>query len=108
MSLPAGVADVPGVLQPPPLLPGVVITPPAAVHIDVHDQVSKFLKTEVAPGKTVALVSLTTDRGLNFALAHKRTVTEGFLEGDWVVESWIGKSGFDKPLAGGIQVMWST
>ena len=91
---------------------GVVLTPPERVHIDIHDQVTKFLKQEVADGQTMAMVGIQTDRGINFAIAHKERVTEGFFEGDWVVESWIGKSGWDKGLkdgwAGGLQVVWAT
>lgn len=106
-SLPPGMVDLPP-LQPPPGVPGVVVLPPPAVHLDIHTQVQKFLKAELKDGQTMAMLSLTTDQGLNLAIAHKEKVTEGFFEGDWIVESWIGKSGFDKPLAGGIQVMWST
>lgn len=96
-----------------PLTPkGVVVVPPDVVHIDIHDQVSKFLKTEVKDGQTMAMLALETQRGVNFAVAHKAHVADGFFEGDWVVESWIGKSGWDGPLKkglnGGVQVMWST
>ncbi len=95
-------------MTPPLPTPGVVLTPPGAIHLDIHDQVQRFLKTEIKDGQTMAMLSLQTDRGLNFAIAHKEKVADGFFEGDWIVESWIGKSGFSKPLAGGIQVMWST
>jgi len=97
--------DSPGALPPKP---GVAVMPPSLIHLDIHEQVSKFLKTELKEGQTMVALSLQTDRGLNIAIAHKEKVADGFFEGDWVVESWIGKSGWDKPLAGGIQVMWST
>lgn len=109
MSLPTGIGE----FSPPPNQPqGVVITPPGAVHIDIHEQVMKSLRKDVEPGHFVAMVGIQTDRGINFAVARKDHVTEGIFKGDWVVESWIGKSGWNKPLStdgfqGGVQVMWS-
>ena len=94
--------------MPPLQSPGVVTVAPAKIHLDIHDQVQKFLKTEIKDGQTVAMLQVQTDRGANLVIAHKEKVTDGFFEGDWVVESWIGKSGWDKPLEGGIQVVWST
>ncbi len=106
-SLPPGVKDEP----PPPAPPGVVVAPPQVVHLDIHDQVMKSLQRDVEPGHTLAMLSIQTGKGINLAVAHKEKVTDGFFEGDWVVESWIGKSGWDQPIdkgwAGGVQVMWS-
>jgi hypothetical protein len=102
-SLPPGLTDQPGT---PPR--GVVVVPASVPHIDIHAEVQKFLKAELTDGQTMAILSLKTDTGLNLAIAHKEKVADGFFEGDWIVEGWVGKSGWDKPLAGGIQVMWST
>ena len=65
-----------GFLFPPPGQNGVVVAQPERVHIDIHDQVTKFLKKEVADGQTMAMVGIQTDKGLNFAIAHKEKVTD--------------------------------
>lgn len=95
----------------PPTAPGVVLVPASAVHIDIHDQVMKSLGRDVEPGHTLAMIGIQTGKGINFAIAHKEKVADGFFEGDWVIESWIGKSGWQEPIdkgwAGGVQVMWS-
>jgi hypothetical protein len=94
-----------------PHTPGVVVASPETVHVDIHDQVMKSLRRDVEPGHSLAMVSITTDRGVNLAFAHKERAENGVFEGDWVVESYIGKSGWDQPLnkgwGGGVQVMWS-
>jgi hypothetical protein len=104
-----GVTVVPQAQLVPP--PGVVVAPPETVHFDIHDQVMKSLRRDVEPGHTMAMVSIQTDRGVNLAIAHKEKLANGFFAGDWVVEGWIGKSGWDQPLkqgwASGVQVMWS-
>lgn len=89
------------VVMPPVGQPGVVVVPPTAVHLDIHRQVAQVLK-DLPPGKTRALVSVETTVGFNLAVAHK-------FDEHWLVEAWVGKAGWGKqPVAGGVQVMFSS
>ena len=85
---------------------GVVTVPPEAVHIDIHDQVMKSL-AGIKDGKTMAVVNVQTGRGMNLAVAHREQVAEGIWKGSWTVATWIGKSGWSEPIAGGATVAWS-
>lgn len=100
----------PGLILPPLGEKGVAVARATAVHIDIHKEVARVL-TGVKPGATMAALSITTDAGVNLAIAHKKIITSGpdFLKGgEWGVELWIGKSGWDRtPPAGGVQIMFS-
>lgn len=85
---------------------GVVTVPTQAVHIDIQDQVMKSL-AGVGAGKTMAVVNVQTGKGMNLAIAHRETVEDGFLKGEWTVATWVGKSGWNAPVVGGATVAWS-
>jgi len=89
----------PPIVLPPPGKPGVTVVPPAAVSIDIHRQVQLLLNSLPA-GRTRAMVSIETRSGVNLAVAHK-------FDDHWAVEAWVGKSGWDKPVAGGAMLVFS-
>lgn len=100
-----------GLVLPPPGQPGVAVTPAAGVHLDIHKLVEDELKratgTGALDGKTMAVLSVTTDRGVNLAVAHRETVETGLFRGQWTTELWVGKH-FDKaPPAGGVQIIFA-
>lgn len=82
---------------------GVVTAPSSAIHESIKRQTAELLKG-VPDGKTMAVVSVHTQAGVNLALAHK--FNEHF-----EVVGWIGKSGWDKPLlsrpAGGVSLAFA-
>ena len=79
---------------------GVVTVPQSSVHLDIQRHVAQMLEG-VPEGRTMAVVSILTDKGLNLAVAHKFNQA-------WSTALWVGKSGWDKePLAGGVTVSFS-
>lgn len=85
---------------------GVVTVPPSAVHLDIHKAVQQALQG-VKDGQTMAVVNVQTGRGVNLAIAHRERVTTGVFKGDWIVETWVGKSGWQQPVEGGATLAWS-
>jgi hypothetical protein len=85
--------------QPVVSAPGVVIVPPRAVHLDIKAQVAKAL-AGVDPGDTMAVLSVQTKAGFNLAVAHK-------FNDEWQVAAYIGKSGWQSPVEGGVSVSYS-
>ena len=80
-------------------LTGVVTVPTTSVHLDIQEQVRKSL-AGLPTGQTMAVLNVTTKSGVNLAVAHK--FNEHF-----EVVSWIGKSGWQKPVEGGVSVSFS-
>lgn len=85
---------------------GVVTVPASAVHIDITDQVMKILEG-VEDGKTMAVVNVQTRRGINLAIAHRERVADGIWKGSWTVATYVGKSGWSEPVAGGATIAWT-
>ena len=82
-----------------PTQPGVSVVEPKAVNFDIHDQVMKSLEG-VPAGQTMAVVRIQTGQGVNLAIAHK-------FNDAWSAEVFIGKSGWQAPISGGAQVVFS-
>jgi hypothetical protein len=80
-------------------VPGVVVVPAKAVHIDIQQEVATMLKG-IEPGKTMAVLNVRTGAGVNLAVAHK------FNE-RWQTQFWIGKAGWQQPIEGGVTVAYS-
>jgi hypothetical protein len=78
---------------------GVQSVPAQSVHQLIKSQVDEALRG-VKDGKTMAILTVKTGSGANIAVAHK--VNDHF-----EVVSWIGKSGWQKPLEGGVSVAYS-
>lgn len=85
-----------GVSQP---FAGVVTVPAQSVHQSIKSQVDDALRG-VKAGQTMAVLTVKTGSGANLAIAHK--INEHF-----EVVSWVGKSGWQKPLEGGVSVAFS-
>ena len=81
--------------------PGVVTVPQSAVALSIQQQAADFLRL-LPPEKNGAVLNIETEKGFNLAVAHK---SKG---GRWGVTTWIGKSGWDQPVSGGVsgQVVW--
>ena len=79
-------------------LGGVVTVPQPEIQIadQIHRQVAAILGTlpEDARG---AIVGVGTAKGVNLAIAYK-------LDSGWRVGAYIGKSGWDQPIDGGVVV----
>lgn len=80
-------------------LQGVVTVAPKSVHQSIKSQVDAALQG-VKAGKTMAILNVTTESGVNLAIAHR--INEHF-----EVVSWIGKSGWQQPIAGGVSIAYS-
>lgn len=78
---------------------GVVTVPPGAVHASIKAQVDAALHG-VKQGKTMAILTVKTGAGANLAVAHK------FNE-HWEIVSYVGKSGWQTPIEGGVSVSYS-
>lgn len=78
---------------------GVVTVEPQSVHQSIKAQVDDALRG-VKEGKTMAILTVQTGSGLNMAVAHR--FNEHF-----EVVSWVGKSGWQKPIEGGVSVVFS-
>lgn len=85
-----------GVPQP---FAGVVTVAPQSVHQSIKAQVDNALQG-VKEGKTMAILNVKTGSGLNLAVAHK-------LNENWEVISYVGKSGWQKPIDGGVSIAFS-
>lgn len=86
---------------------GVVTVPAESVHQSIKEQVAATLQG-VKAGKTMAVLSIKTGSGANLAIAHRDTFDSGILKGtEWEVVSWVGKSGWQKPVNGGVSVAFS-
>lgn len=85
-----------GVNQP---FAGVVTVAPQSVHQTIKAQVEDALRG-VKEGKTMAVLNVKTGSGLNLAIAHK-------LNDHFEVVTWVGKSGWQKPIDGGVSVAFS-
>lgn len=93
-----------GVSQP---FAGVVTVHPQSVHQTIKEQVDAALKG-VKEGKTMAVLNVKTGSGLNLAVAHRIPVESGILKGgEWEIVTWVGKSGWQKPIEGGVSVSFS-
>lgn len=88
-----------GVTQP---FAGVVTVAPQAVHQSIKSQVDAALQG-VKAGKTMAVLNVKTGSGLNLAIAHRGEIAGG----EWEVVTWIGKSGWQKPLDKGVSISFS-
>lgn len=86
-------ADTPGVVHSIGSLPPV---PPGPIASMLKAQVHAAL-AEIPEGKQGALVAVATESGVNLVVAHR--VGEKFR-----VAAWIGKSGWDKPINGGVEI----
>lgn len=96
-----------GVNGVPQSFAGVVTTAPTDVHQSIREQVSSTLQG-VKEGRTMAILNIKTGSGVNLAVAHKHTVETGiFKGGEWEVLTYIGKSGWQKPIEGGVSVAFS-
>lgn len=82
-----------------PAIPGVVTVPAKSIHIDIRREVAKVLEG-VDPGETMAVLNVQTGRGINLALAHK-------FNDEWQVDLYVGKSGWQSPVEGGVTVSFS-
>lgn len=82
-----------------PETPGVAVVPPQVVHFDIHEQVMQSL-AGLPVNHTVAIVRLQTGSGINMAVAHK-------FDDNWTVEAFVGKTGWQRPVHGGAQVVFS-
>lgn len=80
-------------------LQGVVTMAPSSIHLDIREQVAKSL-AGVPDGKTMAVVNVTTKAGVNLAIAHK-------FNDHWMVDLYVGKSGWQSPVEGGATVAFS-
>lgn len=78
---------------------GVVTVPQASVHQSIREQVDQALRG-VKAGKTMAILTVHTGSGANLAVAHK-------FNDHFEVISWVGKSGWDKPVTGGVAITYS-
>lgn len=78
---------------------GVAVVLTEAVHLDIQQEVATML-AGVAPGRTMAVFTIKTARGVNLAVAHK-------WDHAWSTHLWIGKSGWDQPVAGGVALAFS-
>lgn len=78
---------------------GVVQVPEQSVHQSIKSQVDAALQG-VKAGKTMAILTVKTGTGANLAVAHK--FNEHF-----EVVSWIGKSGWQSPVEGGVALTYS-
>lgn len=87
---------------------GVATVAPTDVHQTIKSQVDAMLKG-VTEGKTMAVLNVKTGSGINLAVAHRSQVIEhGLLKGGtWEVVTWVGKSGWQKPIDGGVSVAFS-
>lgn len=79
--------------------PGVALANPAQISASLKAHVAAVL-AEVPPDKHTALVAVATDRGVNLALAVRRPIGPAEME----IAAWIGKSGWDQPLTGGVSL----
>ena len=78
---------------------GVVTVPTTSVHLDIQEQVRKSL-AGLPEGRTMAVLNVTTQKGINLAIAHK-------LNDHFEVVGYIGKSGWDQPVEGGVAVAFA-
>ena len=78
---------------------GVVVVPPQSVHQTIKQQVDDALRG-VKEGKTMAVLTVKTGAGANLAIAHK-------INDHFEVVSYIGKSGWQSPISGGVSVAFS-
>lgn len=90
---------MPSPSPPPPAPPGVATVRTPAVHLDIQREVAAML-AGVGAGRTMAVLTVRTGRGINLAVAHK-------WNHQWSTELWVGKSGWDQPVAGGVAVAFS-
>ena len=78
---------------------GVITVPTTSVHLDIQEQVRKSL-AGLPSGQTMAVLNVTTGKGINLAVAHK-------LNQHFEVVAYVGKSGWDQPVEGGVSVSFS-
>lgn len=91
---------------PTPLV-GVVTVPSESVHVSIRAQVDAALQG-VKQGKTMAVLTVKTERGVNLAIAHRDAFTSGLLKDvEWQVVLYAGKSGWDRPVDGGVSVSFT-
>lgn len=90
---------------------GVVTVPATSIHESIQRQAMETLKG-VKEGHTMAVLSVHTQSGVNLAIAHRQTIESGVLKGgEFQIVTWVGKSGWDKPLMarpdGGVSIAFS-
>lgn len=73
--------------------PGVVFTPPHLIADSIKAEVGRLLGT-VPEDKHFVVVTVVTTTGANAAIAYR-------IDNRLQVGAWIGKSGWDRPVAGG-------
>ncbi|NBR87822.1 MAG: hypothetical protein EB141_12695 [Verrucomicrobia bacterium] len=83
----------------PQTFAGVVTAAPQSVHLSIKEQVEAALQG-VKEGRTMAILNVKTGSGLNLAVAHK-------FNDQWEVITYVGKSGWQKPIEGGVSVAFS-
>lgn len=74
----------------------VVTQPTISIAASIHSAVAKTLG-ELPEDAKGAIVGVATEKGMNIAVAYK-------LEKGWSVAAYIGKSGWDRPIEGGVVV----
>lgn len=74
----------------------VVHQPEVSIAQSIQTAVKKSLG-ELPPDAKGAIVGVATARGVNIAVAYK-------LDKGWDVAAWVGKSGWDQPIEGGVVV----
>ena len=84
----------------PPGFFGVAVADPGVISASIQRQVAAAL-TAIPAGKRGALLAAVTERGVNLVVAHK-------VNDNWHVAAWLGKSGWDRPIEGGVatQLTW--
>lgn len=74
----------------------VVTQPTVSIASSIHSAVAKTLG-DLPPDAKGAIVGVATAKGVNIAVAYK-------LEKGWDVAAWIGKSGWEAPIEGGVVI----
>jgi hypothetical protein len=83
----------------PQAFAGVVSVGPQSVHQSIKSQVEDALRG-VKDGKTMAILTVKTGAGANLAVAHK-------INEQWEAIMFVGKSGWQQPIQGGVSVTYS-
>lgn len=90
----------PGQVPKSPVAPlggvAVVTQPSISIAASIHSAVAKTLG-ELPPDAKGAIVAVATAKGVNLAVAWK-------LDKGWDVAAYIGKSGWESPIEGGVVV----
>lgn len=74
----------------------VVTQPNISISASIRDAVARELGA-LPPDAKGAIVAVATTRGVNLAFAYK-------LDAGWNVAAYVGKSGWDRPIEGGVVV----